>query len=260
MLGGLCVQNKDMTSSPVRLIVPPHDDAGHLAGWYLLNVHLQRSLGISCVVEAGPNEDDFHHLFGTPSLIVLANAYQTPQGQRQGGWYPVARPVGVYDELLVLARRDPARAGARHPVRVGCASRHSWVPRAGMETLALQGLLDDDCAITAFGSEAAAIQSLLQGETDLVLLDDRAWSGLGPALRDQLYRVTESRLRRCFSTLCLSPDLAALRAPLLELLSQLPTHPTGEHLLTDLGYPGFEPVPPAALAELSAWLLESTLA
>lgn len=249
-----------MTSSPVRLIVPPQDDAGHLAGWYLLNVHLQRSLGISCVVEAGPGEDDFHRLLEAPSLIVLANAYQTLQGQQQAGWRPVARPVGVYDELLVLARRDPARAAAHHPVRVACASRHSWVPRAGMETLALQGLLGDDCTITALGSEAAAIQSLLQGDTDLVLLDDRAWSGLGPALRDQLYRVTESRLRRCFSTLCLSPDLAALRAPLLELLSQLPTHPTGEHLLADLGYPGFEPVPLAALDGLRGWLFEATVA
>lgn len=248
-----------MISTPVRLIVPPHDDAGHLAGWYLLNVHLQRSLGIACVIEAGPGEDDFHQLFGAPSLIVLANAYQTLQGQQHAGWHAVARPVGVYDELLVLARRDPARAAARHPVRVGCASRHSWIPREGIETLALQGLLDEDCEIVALGSEAAAIQSLLQGETDLVLLDDRAWSGLGPALRDQLYRVTESHGRRCFSTLCLSPDLAALHSPLLDLLHQLPTHPTGEHLLTDLGYPGFEPVPAAALTALKAWLLEGAV-
>lgn len=245
-----------MTSPSVRLVVPPQDDAGHLAGWYLLNVHLQRSLGVGSVVEPGPEEDDFQRLFGQSSLIVLANAYQALQGQREAGWLPVARPVRTYDELIVLARRkgaDPARL----PLRVGCASRHSWLPRAGAVTLAEHGLAAAECDIVALGSDKAAIDALLLGDTDLTLLDRRAWSGLVPGVREQLYGVTESQQRRCFSTLCVSPDLAALHGPLLELLLQLPAHPTGEHLLTDLGYPGFEAVTEHELAPLQAWLHET---
>lgn len=245
-----------MTPPSVRLIVPPQDDAGHLAGWYLLNVHLQRTLKVGSTVEPGPGEDDFQRLFGQPSLIVLANAYQTLQGQRQAGWLPVARPVGLYDELLVLARRQGDRP-SRLPVRVGCASRQSWLPRAGAQALVQQGLLEDDCDIVALGGEAAAIDALLRGDTDLTLLDKRAWSGLVPGVREQLYCVAESQQRRCFSTLCLSPDLAALHGPLMELLEQLPVHPTGEHLLTDLGFPGFAPVDETDLAPLQAWLFET---
>lgn len=248
-----------MTPPPVRLIVPPQDDAGHLAGWYLLNVHLQRTLGVSCMVEPAPDEENFPQLFGQPSLIVLANAYQTLQGQRQAGWLPVARPLRVFDELLVLARREGPQP-RQLPVRVGCASRHSWLPRVGAEALTRQGLPQHDFDIVALGSDAAAIEALLHGDTDLMLLDRRAWSGLVPALREQLYCVAESQEQRCFSSLCLTPDLAALHAPLLELLLQLPAHTTGEHLLTDLGYPGFEPVSDLALSRLERWLLERAVA
>lgn len=247
-----------MPQPPVRLVIPGQDDAGHLAGWYLLNVHLQRTLGLASTLEPSPSDDDFEQLFGERSLIVLANAHQTLRGIEAAGWCPVARPVRLYDELLVLARRDGDRL-AGYPVRVACASEHSWLPRMGAETLERQGLLSADCEIRAWGSDAAAIQSLLQGNSDLALLDRRAWSGLGPALRDQLYRVTESHSQRCFSTLCVSRDLATLQGPLLELLEGLPAHATGKHLFTDLGFPGFEAVPEAALAALRGWLFEAAL-
>jgi len=248
-----------MNQQLARLVVPSQDDAGHLAGWYLLNVHLQRCLGLTLKVEPSPGEENFHQLFGQKGLVVLANAYNTLRGMDEAGWLPVARPVQVFEEVLVLARRGTDRP-ARHPVRVACASEHAAVPRLGAETLASQGLLADDCQITACGSDRQAIDSLLEGHSDLALLDTRAWSGLGPALRDQLYRVTESRSRRCFSTLCLSPDLAALQDPLLDVLRCLPQHNTGEHLLTDLGYPGFEEVPARALDQLRHWLREPALA
>lgn len=247
-----------MPQSPVRLVIPSQDDAGHLAGWYLLNVHLQRTLRLASTLEQAPADDDFEQLFGERSLIVLANAHQTLRGIEAAGWCPVARPVRLHDELLVLARRGGHRP-AGYPVRVACASEHSWLPRVGAETLEQQGLVPTDCEIRAWGSEAAAIRSLLQGDSDLALLDRRAWSGLGPALRDQLYRVTESHSQRCFSTLCVSRDLAALQGPLLELLEALPAHATGEHLFTDLGYPGFEAVPEEALAALRSWLFEPAL-
>lgn len=248
-----------MNQQHVRLIVPGQDDAGHLAGWYLLNVYLQRCLGLTLKVEDGPKEAQFHQLFGQTGIVVLASAYNTLRGVDEAGWLPVARPTRVFEEVLVLARRGTDRP-ARHPVRVVCASEQSSLPRIGADTLTRQGLLGDDCEISACGSDAAAIDSLLQGHSDLALLDTRAWSGLGPALRDQLYRVTESQSRRCFSTLCLSPDLASLQEPLLDVLRSLPSHTTGEHLLTDLGYPGFEAVPPRALAELQAWLQEPEMA
>ena len=244
-----------MKAQSARLVVPSQDDAGHLAGWYLLNVYLQRSLGLTLKLEPAPSEEAFELLFGQPGLIVHANAYNTLRGMREAGWLPVARPVQVFEEILVLARRGTARP-ARHPVRVACASEHSSLPRLGADTLELQGLLVDDCEIHACGSETRALQSLLQGDSDLALLDSRSWSGLGPALRDQLYRVAESRSRRCFSTLCISPDLSELHAPLLTLLSELPQHNTGEHLLTDLAYPGFEAVPAEALTHLETWLKE----
>lgn len=248
-----------MNQQHARLIVPSQDDAGHLAGWYLLNVHLQRCLGLTLKVEPGPGDAQFHQLFGQTGMVVLANAYNTLRGIQQAGWLPVARPTQVYEEVLVLARRGIDQP-ARHPVRVVCASEQSSLPLLGADTLAQQGLLNDDCQITASGSDLAAIDSLLQGHSDLALLDTRAWSGLGPALRDQLYRVTESHSRRCFSTLCLSPDLAALQDPLLDVLRSLPGHTTGEHLLTDLGYLGFEEVPARALADLREWLMEPALA
>jgi phosphonate transport system substrate-binding protein len=248
-----------MNAQRARLIVPSQDDAGHLAGWYLLNVHLQRSLDLTLKVEPAPEDEAFAQLFGQPGLIVHANAYNTLRGMREAGWRPVARPVQVFEQLLVLARRGTARP-ARHPVRVACASEASSLPRLGADTLEQQGLLADDCEIHACGSDQRALNSLLQGDSDLALLEARAWSGLGPSLRDQLYRVTESHSHRCFSSVCISPDLAHLESPLRDLLTCLPQHSTGETLLTDLGYPGFEAVPAEALQQLESWLREPVAA
>ena len=92
-------------ASPFKLSVCPHDTAKNLLGWFTLNTYVQRNLGIGIHFEPQDNflverqevlDNSFH--------LVYANPYSALCFAREKGFVPVARPSGVNDETLVVAR------------------------------------------------------------------------------------------------------------------------------------------------------------
>ena len=93
-----------------KLSVCPHDTAKNLLGWFTLNTYLQRKLGAGIHFEP---QDSFlverQAVLDDSFQVVYANPYSALVFARGRGFVPVARPAGVKDETLVVARAGVAR-------------------------------------------------------------------------------------------------------------------------------------------------------
>lgn len=234
-------------SPRLRLIVPRQEGADRLAGWYLLNVHLQRALGLSIRVEPSASDDLVTELAGATGVLVFAHAQAVAQGVERAGWLPVVRPVPQFEEALIVSRKGVVAGPARRPLAVACGADHWLLPDLGIELLAQHGLAEDDWLLHSYDTTAQALNALLDGGCELAMLAVSDWQQLRPAAQHDFYRVAQSHSRTAFPALCVSPDLAPLRPTLLEVFDELHTHPAGRDICADLDCTGFEAVPAKAL-------------
>ena len=124
--------------SQYKLSVCPHDTAKNLLGWFTLNTYLQRKLGTGIHFEPQDNFllerkavlEQEHH------VVVYANPYSALCFASDKGFVPVARPVNVVDETIVVAR-----AGAEVPAapRIASATDKLIIHNLGLQVLARVG-------------------------------------------------------------------------------------------------------------------------
>ena len=99
--------------SPFKLSVCPHDTAKNLLGWFTLNTYLQRNLGIG--IHFDPHDsflEERQAVLDRPHHVVYANPYSVLCFARERGFVPVARPAGIVDEAIVVARPGAPRGAA----------------------------------------------------------------------------------------------------------------------------------------------------
>ena len=88
-----------------RFSVCPHDTAKNLLGWFTLNTYLQRRLGEAIRFEP---QDNFlaerKQVLDGEYQVVYANPYSALCFFREKGFVPVARPSGIVDETVVVAK------------------------------------------------------------------------------------------------------------------------------------------------------------
>jgi hypothetical protein len=230
----------------LRLVVPHHDGADQLAGWYLLSVFLQRALGVAMRVEAAPRNQTGDLLGEATGLVICADARAVAQGVSQHGWIPVVRPMQCFEEVLILARKGAASPASR-PLQVACGNDHWLLPELGVALLAEQGLTDDDWLLQPHDTAERALMALASGQSPLALVSVADWQRRSDDERALFYKVAQSRSEVAFPALCVSADLKSLRARLIDAFASLHSHPSGPHIYADLGYKGFEAVPTQSL-------------
>lgn len=236
--------------SPFQLSVCPHDTAKNLLGWFTLNTYLQRKLGTGIHFSPQDNflverqavlEKSFH--------VVYANPYSALCFARERGFVPVARPAGVVDETVLVAK-----AGAE-PVweapRIASATDKLIIHNLGLDVLRS---LDIDAARASFkfvGNHLNAAKAVLQDEADLGFVFNETWNGLAPATRGQLQVLGQSSGGRAFHCFMVSPEWADKREAIQRILCEMHVDPSGLRVLEDLRFKRFEPVGEEVLAPLA---------
>jgi len=236
-----------------QLSVCPHDTAKNVVAWFLLNTYLQRHL--QCDIHFEP-QDNFlaerSRVLAGGFHVVFANPYSAWCFEKELGFTPVARPVGLFDETLLVARADgPLPAGS---VKVASATDKLIVHALGLTLLPQAGFPPADCEFSFVGNHLKAAAAVIKGEADLGFVFNDTWRGMAETTRQQLRALGETRDGRAYHCFCVSPEWAQKRAQLQELLCSMHSEPKGQRILADLGFAGFEPLEQDALASLHALL------
>jgi len=234
--------------SPFKLSVCPHDTAKNLLGWFTLNTYVQRNLGIGIHFEPQDNflverqevlDNSFH--------LVYANPYSALCFAREKGFVPVARPSGVNDETLVVAR-----AGAVVPdaPRIASATDKLIIHELGLQVMRRENLNVADATFQFVGNHLNAAKAVLQGEADLGFVFNETWNGMNASTKSELQIVGESRDGTAFHCFMVARDWADKREAIQNILCGMHLDPPGLRVLEDLKFKRFERIGEEVLVPL----------
>lgn len=234
-----------------QLSVCPHDTAKNLAGWYFLNTYLQRKLG--CNIRFNP-QDNFiverEAVLAGGYHLAYANPYSALEFSDKAGFTPVARPIDVFDETLLVVRKGTKLAELTRP-KVSTATKGLIVHALGCDLLQKQEIDPAGCEFIIAGNHLKATQAVIRGEADIGMVFNETWNGINATTRESLEVVSESREGHAFHCFCVSPEWADRKDVVEEVLVGMKQdHPKGARILEDLKFKGFEPVPDDTIARL----------
>ncbi len=226
-----------------RLSVCPHDSAKSIAGWFFLNTNLQRSLNTPLRYEP---QDGFieerQSVLKGGYAIVFANPYSAAIYIEQAGFVPVARPVGVFDETILVAGMD-AEVPSRRPLQVASATDKLLTHARGLTLLEAQGIPVSDCEFQLVGSHLKAVQAVIEGKADLGFVYSESWTQFAGSTRFALRVVAQTADHRYYHCFCVGPDLKDRLAEVQAALCTLQNDAQGKKVLDDIHFPaGFEPL------------------
>ena len=233
-----------------QLSVCPHDTAKNLAGWYLLNTYLQRrlvcnihfNLQESFIVERETVLKGGYHL-------VYANPYSAMEFAEKLNFIPVARPIGVFDEVVLVCRKGTKPLELAAP-KVSTATKGLIVHALGCMELRKLGKDANACEFIIAGNHMKAAQAVIKGEADIGFVFNETWQGMSAVSKDSLEVIAESREGNAFHCFCICPEWADRKADLLKVFIGMQTDESGARILEDLKFKGFEPVPDNTIALL----------
>ena len=246
--------------SPFKLSVCPHDTAKNLLGWFTLNTYLQRKLSIGIHFEP---QDNFlverQRVLDARFHVVYANPFSALRFARDRGFVPVARPSGVKDETLVVAK-----AGLAVPdtPRIASATDKLIIHDLGLQVLRREGLDPAAASFSFVGNHLNAAKAVLQGEADLGFVFNETWNGMNASTKSELQIVGESRDGTAFHCFMVAREWADKCEAIQNILCGMHLDPAGLRVLDDLKFTRFERIgedvlvcmgEPARRAMLAAW-------
>lgn len=227
-----------------QLSVCPHDTAKNSVGWFFLNTYLQRKLG--CAIHFEP-QDDFEHeragVLGGGFHLTYANPFSAGLYAQKLGFIPVARPVGIFDETVVVRSAERPWPVQGRRVRVASATDQLIVHGLGLTALPELGLAAADCDFEFVGTHAKAAHAVIQGKADLGFVFNETWHGLASSSQQALAIAAQTHGGAAYHCFCIAPEWADKLHLVRDVLCGMKDDPAGQGILADLKFnAGFEPV------------------
>lgn len=234
--------------SKFNLSVCPHDTAKNILGWYFLNTYLQRNLEMNIHFEP---KDSFIKEREDVLLggyhIVYANPFSAAMFCKTLGFVPVARPVGVFDETILVAKAGQGIPTHR-PIKIASGTDKLIVHNLGLTLLNKLDIAVKDCEFQFVGTHIKAAQAVMQGKADLGFVFNETWLGMSQSNRSELEVLEKTEDKHAFHCFCVSSDLSDKREQVLAVLTEMTLNPKGLKVLEDLKFTsGFEEVTPEDL-------------
>jgi phosphonate transport system substrate-binding protein len=234
-----------------RLSVCPHDTAKNLAGWFVLNTYLQRKLGIAMRFEPADNFNiEREQVLAGGYHLVYANPFSALQFHRQRGFVPLARPIALFDETLLIA---PAGQPLPHEgeLKIASATEKLIVHFLGLTLLDQLQIPLSRANYQFVGNHLKAAQAVLNGQANAAFVFNETWNGLATKTRAGLQVLAQTESRQASHCFCVGPELADRADDIRTLLCGMRDDPSGLRILEDLHFQGFEAVDVAAVERLA---------
>lgn len=239
-----------------RFSVCPHDTAKNLAGWFLLNTYLQRKLGLGMHFEPADNFiAEREAVLAGGADFVYANPFSAFQYHRQRGFIPVARPVALSDETLLLARAGEALDPSQG-LTIASATDELIVHFLGLTIVDELGWPLSRMRYEYVGNHLKAAQAVLNGKVDAAFVFNETWNGMAASTRASLQVLGETKRQMACHCFCVGPSLRDRLTDIQTILFEMHNDPSGRRILEDLRFSGFAPIEDDAMERLATLINE----
>jgi phosphonate transport system substrate-binding protein len=228
--------------------VCPHDTAKNVAGWFFFNTYMQRNLGVDIHFEPRDNFLEERELVLEGGYqFVYANPFSAALFHDSLGFLPVAKPVGLYDQTVLVGKESQDNIQKR-PLRIASATDKLIVHTQGLSQLEKLGVPLNECDFQFTGTHLKSLQSLIQDNADLAFVFAETWNGLSKSTTHGLSKVAETSSLEVFHCFCINPEWTDKQKRVQELLCTMHNNQQGKRILEELNFSkGLEPLDPTSL-------------
>ena len=242
-------------STRFQLSVCPHDTAKHMVAWFQFNTYLQRKL--DCGIHFEPKDS-----FILEQTAVLAGGFHITYANplsactyiQELGFAPVAKPIGIYDETILISKAG-AGVPQHRPLTIASASGEAIAHVLGLSLLDKLKIPREECRFKFVDTHLKSIHTVLKGEADLAFVFDDTWHTLSESTRRELEVVAETNDQIAFHCFLIAPEWAARRDEIMNVLVGMKDDPKGRLILDSLDLQGFEPLSEDAIDTLQTLLV-----
>lgn len=249
-----------MHPSKYQLSVCPHDTAKFMVEWFHFNTYLQRKLG--CGIHFEPQESfnrEREAVLAGGFHITYANPFSACAYIQELGFIPIAKPIGVYDETMLVARKETGLP-AQRPLRVASASDKLIVHALGLSLLDKLNIPIDECSFSLVGNHMKAAHAVIKGEADVGFVFNETWYGMAENTRQELQLLGETTDQVAFHCFLIAPEWSDRKEEIQRLLLDMADDPKGGSILRSLHFQGLEALSADALDTLQTILIYYKLA
>lgn len=165
---------------------------------------------------------------------------------------PVAAPVGVFDETVLISRVGWDLSTAGRPVKVASATDKLVIHALGLTLLQHLGIDPANVEFTFAGNHLLAAKAVLTGDADLGFMFNETWVSLDARTRKELAELAVTSQGVAFHCFMVGGEFVDRAAEISSLLCGMADDPAGLTVLTEIGQGrGLEKVDPIRLQAVS---------
>lgn len=225
--------------------VSPDFPPDRIAGWYVLNTFLQRSLGEQIHLELYDRFDQQREAIAAGAIdLIYANPFDASVLVRDQGFVGVVRPDGIRDEATIAV---PAGSTVEKVEDLPQGARVASTDDPDVRLIGMIMLEPADlgpATITPVERPTYVLvaKALISGEADAGVFLADAYEALSSVTRSGLRPLVTSHIGVVSHMLMVGPRLAHRFDDLRSLLLGLADDPTGRSTLEGIGVAGWLPV------------------
>ncbi len=225
-----------------QMTVSPDFSPRHIAGWYIFNTWLQKTLGEDIHLELYQDFESQRKSIREDKIdLIYANPFDASMLIREKGFIALARPLGKEDEVVIAV---PANSPVNKVEELQPGLRLAFtddpnVHLVGMIMLEPANLSSENIRLQMVDSYAVVAKQLLRGEADAGIFLKEAFYGLSSLTRREMRPLVESQISDIFHAFLVGPRLADKKDVIQDALARMTETPGGRSVLEALGIAGW---------------------
>lgn len=225
--------------------VSPDFPPDRIAGWYVLNTFLQRTLGEQIHLELYDRFDQQRAAIAAGEIdLIYANPFDAAMLVREHGFVGVVRPDGIRDEATIAV---PASSSVAKVEDLSSGARIAFTDDPDVRLIGMIMLEPADLSPSTIEpverpTYVLVAKALLSGDADAGVFLADAFDGLSSVTRSGLRPLVTSHIGVVSHMLMVGPRFASRLGELRSLLVHLGEDPSGRGVLEGIGIASWLPV------------------
>jgi ABC-type phosphate/phosphonate transport system substrate-binding protein len=208
-------------------------------GWYFFNTYLQRHTGREIQMELVHGAIGEQHKKIEDMDIVFTKPFDATRLLTENQFQPLLHPLNQTEEVTLLVRADESRQKISefNNGKVVTATADNFVYLLGRFLLEEASTIKLNYIFS--GHDIKALQMLLKGQADILLLSSETYRGLSSLTRNMLREIDQSETGFAFHLLCAASHCTDIGHAITEVLLNMGQDSQGRQVLADLGIEGW---------------------
>ena len=221
------------------MLVCPHDTAKNPGRWYFLTQYAAMQ-GYPLHLEISFDFAEFHEQL-IDADIVYANPQDAAQLVNDRGFVPIARPIGIYDEVIFIANHKIADPSLMSLDGQALATVTSMlVTGIGLSVLAREGVQPSE--IKSTDTWLMVLDLVRTGQVDYGFMYKDTYEGLSEDNRKSVNAFYVSAEQQAFHSICIDSATVTHKEQWQQALLSMHMNADGKMALEELGIEKWVPV------------------